>query len=238
MNLMQLSDRQLFDYMKCPVYYQGAYKYGLTPIDPPSMNKLLGKVAHAFCAQLAAQTVPSKRDVENMWSRVCRKHSDYINDKKVIEGITALMQMYRWAEDKQLMIGSTDIPYSIVFNQDNPIELVGKIDTVAVTPDKKMELLIFDFDRKTPDRAIMDMKLKYTMDAFAFKKLMGKDIGIHIHHVRSAQDFFTFRANDDFKRLESAVSTIGQCIENEVFYPRENVFCSSCDMRNYCRAWK
>ena len=235
---MQLTERQLYDYMKCPIYYQGAYQYGLTPIEQPSMNKLLGKVAHAFCAQLAAQVVPSRSDVEKMWSRVCKKNSEYITDKKVVEGLTVLMQMYRWAEDKQLMIGSTDVPYSIVFKKENPIELIGKIDIVAITPDKEMELLIIDFDRRLPDRAVMDMKLKYTMDAFAFKKLMNKDVGIHVHHVRSAQDFFTFRAADDFLRLESAVTTIGKCIEDEVFYPRENAFCSSCDMRNYCRAWR
>ena len=235
---MQLTERQLYDYMKCPIYYQGAYQYGLTPIEQPSMNRLLGKVAHAFCAQLAAQVVPSRSDVEKMWSRVCKKNSEYITDKKVVEGLTVLMQMYRWAEDKQLMIGSTDVPYSIVFRKENPIELIGKIDTVAITPDKKMELLIIDFDRRLPDRAVMDMKLKYTMDAFAFKKLMNEDVGIHVHHVRSAQDFFTFRAADDFLRLESAVTTIGKCIEDKIFYPRENAFCSSCDMRNYCRAWR
>ena len=80
---MQLTERQLYDYMKCPIYYQGAYQYGLTPIDLPSMNKLLGKVAHAFCAQLAAQVVPSRSDVEKMWSRICKKNSEYITDKKV-----------------------------------------------------------------------------------------------------------------------------------------------------------
>ena len=235
---MQLTERQFYDYMKCPIYYQGGYQYGLTPIDQPSMNKLLNKVAHAFCAQLAAQVVLSRRDVEKMWDRVCKQNSEYITDKKVVDGITALMQFYRWAEDKQLMIGSTDIPYSIIFNQENPIELIGKISTIAVTPDKKMELLVLDFERKTPDRAVMDMKLKYTLDAFAFKQLMNKDIGIHVHHVRSAQDYYTFRANDDFLRLESAVKTIGRCIEEKIFYPRENAFCSSCDMRNYCRAWR
>ena len=227
---MQLTERQLYDYMKCPIYYQGAYQYGLTPIEQPSMNRLLGKVAHAFCAQLAAQVVPSRSDVEKMWSRVCKKNSEYITDKKVVEGLTVLMQMYRWAEDKQLMIGSTDVPYSIVFRKENPIELIGKIDTVAITPDKKMELLIIDFDRRLPDRAVMDMKLKYTMDAFAFKKLMNEDVGIHVHHVRSAHRIADL--------LESAVTTIGKCIEDKIFYPRENAFCSSCDMRNYCRAWR
>ena len=235
---MVLTEKQLYNYMKCPVYYQGAYEYGLIPVEQPSMSSLLSKVAHAFCAQLASQIVPSKHDVEKMWDRVCRKHQDYITEKRVVDGITALMQMYRWAEDKQLMIGSTDIPYKIVFKNDDPIELAGKISIVAVTPDKKMELLVIDFSRKPPDRAVMDMKLKYTMDVYAFKKLMDKDIGIHIHHVRSAQDFFTYRANDDFLRLESAVTTIGKCIKEKIYFPRENAFCSSCDMRNYCRAWK
>lgn len=234
---MKLTERQLYHYMRCPIYYLGAYEYGLTPVEQPSMNKLLNKVAHAFCSRLAAQVVPSKKDVQKMWDRVCGENKEYITDKRVVDGITALMQMYRWAEDKQLMIGSTNIPYSIVFNQEHPIELTGTIDIVAVTPDKKMELLVFDFDRRAPDRAVMDMKLKYTMDAFAFKKLMNKDIGVHIHHVHTAQDFFTYRANDDFLRLESTVVAIGKCIENKVFFPRENTFCSSCDMKNYCRAW-
>lgn len=235
---MQITERQLYDYMKCPVYYQGAYQYGLVPIEQVSMNKLLGKVAHAFCAKLAMQTVPTMSDVQKMWDRVCRKHSDYITDKRAVDGIATLMQMYRWAESKQLMVGSTDVPYSIIFGKSDPIELIGKIDTVALTADKKMELLIFDFDKKMPDRAVMDTKLKYTMDAFAFKKLMKQDVGIHIHHVRTAQDFFTFRGGDDYKRLESAVHAIGTCIKEEVFFPRENVFCTSCDMKGFCRAWK
>lgn len=234
---MQLTERQLMDYMRCPVYYQGAYEHGLVPIEQPSMSTLLGKVAHAFCLQLSAQVVPSKHEVEKMWDRVCRQNQEYITEKRVVEGISALMQMYRWMEDKQIMIGSADIPYNIVFNTKHPVELLGKIGTVAVTEDRKMELLVIDFGKRAPDRAVMDMKLKYTMDAFAMKKLMKKDIGIHVHHVRTAQDFFTFRANDDFKRLESTVCTIAHCIEKDIYFPRENAFCSSCDMKDFCRAW-
>ena len=41
------------------------------------------------------------------------------------------------------------------------------------------------------------MKLKYTLDSYAFKKLYNKDIGVKFHHVKSDRDYFTFRIEDD-----------------------------------------
>ena len=120
----------------------------------------------------------------------------------------------------------------------SPVELVGNMGTILALPNNNYELLITDFGNKMPEQTLVDMKLKYSLDSYAFQNVYNKRVhGIRVRNIKNARDFLTFRSQDDFKRLEQAVANVSCCIKNKLFYPRESVMCSICNAKEYCKVW-
>ena len=235
----ELTETQIFDYIKCPLRYDSQYNLKIVPENHPSFAQLLNVATSAFLLSLMSDKVMSTGLLKRKWDIICETNQDIISPQKCLEGLTALINMYRWAENEQLIVSDLKIPftYAGVPNLFVTGEIEGAIDAVKMN---SFAILYLDYGYKYPDQALIDTKLKYTMDWVAFKTLYPKQrlAGIRIHHVKSAKDWYTVRAKEDFLRLREAVRNIAVSIKNRLFYPRENVMCSSCDMKLYCRAWR
>ena len=238
--LVKIDEGQLFDYMKCPIYYDGVYEKKVVPQEEPSMQKMLMSVARYFYLNLMNGIVSPTSKLKKRWDALCQENSEYVDTKKCIDGLALIMKLYNWAKKEQLIIAETNATYNFfVKGELIHIDYRGEIDAIAMRRDKTFEILITDFSKKMPDPFQVSMKLKYSLDTYGYLKTYGgKPIGVHIHHVQTDKDFFTYRTDKDFGRINRTIEHVGYCINEKLFYPHENVFCTSCSMKFFCKAWK
>lgn len=239
--MAELTEEELFDFIRCPIRYDAIRNKRIITGQEDSMPRYLEKVAHWFFLQLMNGVVPATSKLKQKWDKLCEQHSDYITPQKNLEGVDKLMKLFRWAEDEQLVVGDTDIPYEYAIKDERGVvSFRGEIGTVAqaLKRSPKPFLLYLDFGNKYPDQAMLDMKLKYTLDSYAIAELSNKCLGIKIHHVKSGNDFYTMRQAQDYERMKKVVANVARSIQQKLYYPRENVMCANCDMENFCRIWK
>lgn len=236
-----LTEEQLFNFMRCPIRYDAIWNKHLITAKEDTTTALLRKETNHFLIQLMNGKVMSTESLKNRWDRAC-EGSPSMTPQRNLEGFDKLMRMYRWAADEQLVVGDINIPYTLPFWSDSlggAFDFQGQIACIAMGAHaKKPCLLYLDYDNRLPDQAFIDMKLKYTLDAWAARKLTGKKLGTKIHHVKSGKDFFTMREIMDFQRMATVITNVMESIHLSLYYPRESVMCKQCDMLNFCRVWK
>ena len=237
---MVITEQQLFDYISCPALYDFRHNKNIRIIDPVSMPKLLKKVAKYFYFNLLGGKVPSGNDLKKKWDSICNINPDYIDAKKNLEGLGFIMKLLQWASGEQIIVIDIDSQYNLNLSSTStgPIELIGNMGTILALPGDSYELLVTDFSNKLPDQTLVDMKLKYTLDNYAFKSVYKKPIaGIRIRNVRHAKDYLTTRTDDDYRRLEATVINVSRCIKDNIYYPRESIMCVPCTAKDYCKVW-
>lgn len=232
----KITEEQLFEYIKCPTLYDTKFNKKINAQTKPTLSKSLMELTNAFLLHLSNGRVLAMGELKRKWDMICKK--DSINEVRCLEGLQQIANFYRWAEAKQLRILDIKTPYALtVKGPHGTTEITGEIECIAVTPDNKYELLYIDYGNRQLDQPYLDRKLKYSLDALAFKHMYGEDIYIHIHYVKGNSEYYSYRNRTDFERLISTIDSISECIQHELYYPRENVFCTSCSIKQVCRAW-
>lgn len=233
---MLMTEQQFFEYIFCPARYELKYIKKIEVEDKVTMNKLLNTIARYFYLNLLNGKVCSINELKNKWDNVCNANPDFIDSKKNLAGMGLIISLTSWAEKEKIDVRDIDTRYTIITNG---IELQGCLSgPLLKTPNNKIEMLVNDFNDKLPDQIEIDMKLKYSLDAYGFKSLYNKDLnGINIHSVKHHKDIKTSRGDMEFRRLITTINSVGKGIENKIFYPRENVLCSSCPAKAYCKYW-
>lgn len=232
---MKITEQQFFDYMHCPALFEMKHIKGIPLEEAVSVPKLLNKVAKYFYLNLLNGKICTTSELKKKWDSICQEQGERINNKKAMEGISLIMKLYNWAADERAVVLDIDTPYTIRVED---TELVGNLGTILAAPNNKYELLETEFSSRLPDQTLIDMKLKYTLEAYAFNKVYNKFIdGVRVHSVKHAKDFQTSRADGDFQRLETAIKNVGKSIEAGLYYPREGM-CSTCPAKGYCKYWK
>lgn len=240
--MLEITEEQIFDYIKCPLRYDARYNLKIARKNHPSFPELLTRVSNSFLFNLMGGKVLTTGALKSKWDTVCEEHKDLIDMKKCHEGLSLLMKMYLWAENEQLCVSDIHAPFRYrIMNGSPQVAIKGQIaEALIPRKDKSCELLIIDFSRTFPDQAMLDMKLKYTLDWRVYQTLLSgiKIFGIRVHHVKSGNDFYTFRTQEEIQRMDTSFRNVAICIEKKLYYPRETIFCTSCDMKLYCHAWR
>lgn len=233
-----LTEKQLFDYIKCPILYDSIHNKQIFYCDKSSFNELLNKVSSFFYLNLLNSNVVSFDVLKNKWDSICLANN--LTPQKTLEGIDLINKMYRWAKNEELRILDLNSPYKFTLKFDDAgiITFKGEMSAIAIGKKNKLPyMLITDFANRYPNQVLLDMKLKYTLDSYAFKQIYNKDIGIKLHYVKDNKDFFTLRIDDDFNRLINTIKNVTISINNKLFYPRESIFCRTCGFLNFCKVW-
>lgn len=232
----KVTEEQIWEYIKCPTLYDTNFNKKIKATTKATLANSLMKLTNAFLLHLSNGRVLAMGELKRKWDMICEK--DNINEQKCLEGLQQIANFYKWAEAKQLRILDVKMPYGLTIKGNTgATSITGEINCIAVTPDNKYELLYVDYGNKQPDQPYLDRKLKYSLDALAFKQMYGEDIYIHVHYVKGNLDFYSYRNRTDFERLTSTIDSVSECIDKNLYYPRENVFCTSCSIKQVCRAW-
>lgn len=231
--MITITENQLFDYIKCPAFYDMKYNKKLPIVESESMSKLLSKVSKYFYLNLLNQKICSAHELKNKWSSVCEGDGN-LQPKKVMEGASLILKLLNWAHSEEPVVLDLDTPYKLSIGE---VEVLGQTGTILGLDKDKYELMVTDFSNRMPEQAIIDMKLKYTLDAYSFAKVHRKHLsGIKVRSIKNAANFYTSRSEVDFMRLEKTIESVGKSIELGLFYPREGM-CSSCNAKGYCKYW-
>lgn len=232
---MVITDEQLFDYITCPAYYDMKHNKRLGYQNVPTMQKLLDQVARHFYSNLLNKKICSMDELKRKWDSICDNNREFINSKKNIEGMNYIINFARWAAANQITIADFDSTYTVTVDD---INIVGQIGPVSVLPGKKCELIVNRFSNREPEQYDIDRRLKYTLDCYAFKNAYNHDISaIKVIHFKNNKEFISHRTQMDYDRLISTIRGVANGISSEAYYPRESVFCNSCEMKPYCKYW-
>jgi len=234
----QLTERQIYNYIACPVKYETIYDKQLATDEYDSMPQLLKHVAMAFYTNLMNGRVLTTDELKRKWDKECEAHSDFVTAKKCIAGMGKLIQLWKWASNEQLVICDVKVPIAHIFKgrDGKPIDVRGSIPVIAAKNGKPY-ILVTDFGDHYPDQTKIDMNLRYTLQSYITLQERGEAMGIRIHNVKNDKDFFTYRMVSDYERLKSTIANVACGIQNKIYYPRESPLCTICSMKEYCRGW-
>ncbi len=232
---IKLTEEQMFDYINCPAMFEMKYIKKIPYAKENKFKELLDKASKYFYINLLQEKICTAHEMKKAWDKICLENKNIIDPKKAIEGMGLINKFLLWAQDQQIVIIDVGTSFSVVVDN---VEVTGILGVVSSNAFTKNELLITDFSNRMIEQEILDMKLKYSLDAYAFKKVYNKFIdNIRYQSVKYNKELYSLRSDMDFKRLEVTIKSVGQSIINKSFYPREGIACQTCPMKIYCKQW-
>lgn len=230
---MILSESDFLNYMYCPLKFVLSKS---SKTDRPTYNSLLHDTYNSYIKKIdMLEKQNGLNAFKREWDKTCVKNQTLISDKRVIEGWGLLFGSYTYLDSMNIKFEDTSMSYRIEA-PGSGTTLVGTLDPF-IDKGNMFEVLVMSFSKTLPDRQYIDMKMKHTIDAYALKKLFGKDTVFKYHSAYLNQDLYTFRKEKDFDRLESSIANVSKAIENNLIYPRESHACSTCLCKGLCKAW-
>ena len=176
--------------------------------------------------------VCSLAELKRKWDSICEANK--LTQKEALEGMHEVAKFANWMGHEQPIVLDVNTPYTIVIGD---VELSGNLSPIFKKNNMK-ELVVTDFSKRIMDQRVLDMRIKYTIDAYVYYKLFQEHpAGIRVHNVKNDKDMLTTRMQADFDRMESTVRGIGLSIQEKGFYVRENVMCTSCPAIQFCSFW-
>ena len=233
-----LTEKQIWNYMLCPAHFEMAQRK-IVPEESPTLSYYINIIAKQFFVNLMDGVILTPDKLKKKWDIICQKNLDFLVHKKCIAGYAAISKMYSWAERVQLRILDVSVPYNILFRgrENQLITVKGEIPVIGINRGNKAEILKLDFGDKHTSQVRTDMNLKFTLQSLAYRKQTGRDIGIHVRNLKYEENIFSFRTEEDYKRLNRTIADISYSIEKELFYPREGLGCVTCNVAGACRVW-
>lgn len=230
---MILSESDFLNYMYCPLKFVLSKS---SKTDRPTYNSLLHDTYNSYIKKIdMLEKQNGLNAFKREWDKTCVKNQTLISDKRVIEGWGLLFGSFQYLNNMNVTFEDTSMSYRIEA-PGSGTTLVGTLDPF-IDKGNMFEVLVMSFSKTLPDRQYIDMKMKHTIDAYALKKLFGKDTVFKYHSAYLNQDLYTFRKEKDFERLESSITNVSKAIENNLIYPRESHACSTCLCKGLCKAW-
>lgn len=238
-----ITEAQMFDYMKCPVYYR--IKYGdnkISVTNKKTVNSLLGQVVSSFCLQLMDEKLMTPNELKRNWDILCKYNQDTVDTKANMKGASMLLTFYRWAEARELRVVDCFSEYAMTFGigSKNNIHIRGDIGIIVCNKNGEFEKLIVDFSQAQPDQTKLDSDLKTSIDSVAFYSIYHKElVGTTLYHVKTNKEYYTIRdPRTEAKRVAHIAYNIAKAINTNVWYPAESALCSNtCNVKDFCRMW-
>ncbi len=235
--IIQLTEKQLVDYIRCPVFYSLKYgDFSLNMDDPPSMSNLLNQVISGFCAKLMDGEVMRPDILKRKWDMLCRKHPE-LTDEQIRDGMGQIYRFYQYAERTEMRVADIGSEYIIkVDDGEDRVEFHGNLGIIIANSKDQPESIRFNFSTRLPDQADLDLAFRTTLEHVGFHRLYGQDLlGTRVHHLRRDRDFYTVR---DYKtslnKAQTIIRNIARSIRQNIWYPHEGPMCPTCEGRNFC----
>ena len=236
----------------CSLQWAFKYIYALEPESTP-VSLLFGSAFHKSASWIATlrqqSTYETTEEAQEVFSEAWKIECKTLSKVKIsTDGYNRLNATGRkmidclsrkWMEDNIVAVGKAfTVP---IEGSSKP--LIGEID-LAVKSEANSTILV---DWKTSQNkwpeGKADKDLQATCFCYANKKLTDTDCLFRYDVVTKAKEpsytqHYTYRTQDDFKRLSQLIRIAERAIKAEVFMPNETSFyCSSCAYISACKSW-
>jgi predicted RecB family nuclease len=235
---MLLSEKDLLNYIKCPLYYKlEANGHNLRR---DTFNTFLHDTANKYIKRVSSTKLLGKFDhehyVKKHWDKVCMENQHIITPKQCIQGWGYLYKLVEFMNIPGIELLDSEITYMIE-PEGAKHALTGYLDPIIKQGDFYTTLII-SFSDSLPESYVMDMNLKHTIDAYALNQFIPNvQHCITYHSFKNGSEKDTMRFSQHFQRLEYILEVVGNCIEQDLIYPRNSYSCSTCALRGLCDKW-
>lgn len=233
-----IDEEEIWSFMHCPVQYDLSYVRKIIPKKVPTQVDHIKEAAQYFFANLMDGNLLPMSALKKKWDQICNENPE-ITMIKSNDGLGKLYKLYEWARRNQLVVLDLNVPYALLFpvDKNTSYDVRGCIPMICLTSDRIPVLLYFDFGDRATVQERVDLNMKYTMQAYAYRMQTRKNIGIHVHNIKFDSDFFSMRGQQDFLRLHRTIISIGYSISHKLIYPKDGPLCLSCYALHACKGW-
>lgn len=235
---MLLSEKDFLNYIKCPLCYK--LEANGHDLRRETYKTFLHDTANKYIKRVGSTKLLGNFDHEHFikkhWDKVCMENQNIITPKQCIQGWGYLYRILEFINVTGVEVLDPEITY-VIEPEGAKHALTGALDPIIKQGDFYTTLVI-SFSDTLPENYVMDMNLKHTIDAYALNQFI-PDIQhcITYHSFKSSAEKDTMRFSSHFKRLEYILEVVGNCIEQDLIYPRNSFSCSTCSLRGICDQW-
>ena len=235
---MLLSEKDFLNYIKCPLYYK--LEANGHDLRRETYKTFLHDTADKYIKRVGSTKLLGNFDHEHFikkhWDKVCMENQNIITPKQCIQGWGYLYRILEFINVTGVEVLDPEITY-VIEPEGTKHALTGTLDPIIKQGDFYTTLVI-SFSDTLPENYVMDMNLKHTIDAYALNQFIPNiQHCITYHSFKSGAEKDTLRFSQHFKRLEYILEVVGNCIEQDLIYPRNSFSCSTCSLRGVCDQW-
>lgn len=232
---MELSEKDFFEYMKCPVRYQ-LRRSEFFEEEAKGLKDYLQLTLNNFYTAIKYKK-PDFRIMESKWDSIIKSDQSFSSNlNKVLEGKGLLVRTYEYFRGHNIRFMDTNTPYNIEVDGSG-IALKGIMNPLIEIDHKTIEILIFDFNKKIAKKEDLEVRTKITLDAYVANKMFNRDIVIRVHNLHNNVDTLLVKGKKDYKRFEDMLRNVNKAISNNIIFPRETYMCNSCHIKYMCKSW-
>jgi hypothetical protein len=234
--LIELKEEQLEDYIRCPNLFYIRHINGILPRKSVTIRTIADKHKKHMFYSLMDGKIPNIDTILNDFTKECMDNKYQAVHRDVQKAANQLIVLFNWLISNKVQVADIGTPFELTFPKSNVI-IKGEFGIIRYT-NEQLELLIADLSSRDPNQDLVDMSIRYTLQAYAVHKLIKKYnmSCIHVLGIRynRVQELFSYRSTIDYARLENTINNVANAIRNNVFYPRESYECIRCPVKAYC----
>lgn len=259
---MDLSFKQLKEYIQCPLMFKLKNISGLKDIENlyDHYNASLVKTIQQFYYGIMDNgSIISEDSLRQKWEH------NFCQDKAMNPQHYMLKPIYGSVIDTRNRIRSPELDlrtytvdgwglmqtfhrnnkenpgYPILIDHEYVIEIgedriTGKINLVR-TIDDKLQLIVIDTRKFQPQSFEIDNNMDVTLQFYAFSKMFGEIPEINYYFVKKNEFTKTVRSKTDIEKSIKVAQNILKCVKQNIYYPRQTTYCQGCRMQDLCSKW-
>jgi chemotaxis protein histidine kinase CheA len=157
-----------------------------------------------------------------------------------LEGTSMVINFYRQNQFKKVLPIAVDYSFNIPVGNHNLVDSLELIRQVKDPQDGDIvEVVDFKTSDYKPDIFTTTHDLRLTIQVYAYRKLFNvKEQRILYHFLKGGKEIYSFRDDDEMRRLELTINGVATAIESGLFYPHYSFLCNACPLRMECNNHK
>lgn len=234
---MQIDFKDLELFKKCPVKYD--MKTCGYNVSHKTYNDYLHDMYNYLLAAMFYHGENAITLTESYWEDVYRKNQDIITEKKWLEGVQYMCNIYDYLVfSPNLKIIAVNHPYLIEFPE-HGVALSGNIPMIANEGNSKQYIIIDpSFSNKMKSENDIEHDIKYSVYSKAIRDLYnGTAIIINRNFNLNKESIPIMRNEIHYSRLGTIVKHTAQCIKAGSYVPKDDYTCNSCKLCRLCAYW-
>jgi len=244
---LKLTIQQIKDYIKCPSFYNFKHieKINESPLLSSALSEKMHTVIYHFFFKVMDGKVPELEYLRSKWEHLW--FGKKINPIKYVTtprnetweiGMKSVVLLDNFYNSTYLNPG-----FPLVVNQGFSVQIgdhlvTGKFEVVREImdgPRRIIEILAYNTSSQAPIQWLVDNDIYISVLSYAFReKFQSKEQRETVYHLKTNKTFFTYRTEDQLKKLASIVNNVAEGIKKQIFYPRHLYMCNSCSYKDTC----